>query len=243
MTFRQFACNNVIRNKRTYAAYFFSSVFSVMIFFMYAMFIYHPDIESGKVHWSAAEGMRVAEYIIYVFAFFFLFYSVSAFLKKREEIANQLNEVIGSSDAYQFTARSLPYHQSKQMANTVLFVGLFLGILFFVASGSFLYFRLYTDLETDKRQYRAITKIGLTEKELTRIVSTQIALLFFVPIAVAIVHSSIAFVSLHSMLTLLHVSSIVKPTATVLTSFLLVQIVYFLLIRARYLYHLKQAVR
>ena len=76
MTFRQFACNNVLRNKRTYAAFFLSSVFSVMIFFVYAMFIFHPEIADEEIHSSVATGMMVAEYIIFLFAFFFLFYCV-----------------------------------------------------------------------------------------------------------------------------------------------------------------------
>ncbi|TGU57675.1 hypothetical protein EN829_068805, partial [Mesorhizobium sp. M00.F.Ca.ET.186.01.1.1] len=61
MTFRQFACNNVLRNKRTYAAFFMSSVFSVMIFFVYAMFIFHPGIVGEEIHESVATGMIVAE--------------------------------------------------------------------------------------------------------------------------------------------------------------------------------------
>lgn len=79
MSFRQFAFNNVKRNTRAYLAYFGSSSFMVMIFFMYAMFIYHPGIEQMPVGKLA----RAAEYVIFVFAFFFIFYSISMFLKAR----------------------------------------------------------------------------------------------------------------------------------------------------------------
>ncbi|MGD8190783.1 FtsX-like permease family protein [Brevibacillus ginsengisoli] len=144
---------------------------------------------------------------------------------------------------YQFFARVENYLPQKQLANTMLFVGFFVGVLFFVAAGSFLYFRLYMDLDSDKRQYSAITRIGLTEKELKRIVTTQVALLFFIPIIIAVIHSSVAFVSLQNMLKLIGVSSVVKPTAAVLACFLVVQVVYFWLIRNRYLHHLKQVIR
>ncbi|WP_429782110.1 hypothetical protein, partial [Bacillus tropicus] len=43
MTFRQFAFNNIFRNKRTYAGHFLSSAFSIMIFFTYALLLFHPD--------------------------------------------------------------------------------------------------------------------------------------------------------------------------------------------------------
>lgn len=158
-----------------------------------------------------------------------------------EALRNELGWT--DENTYQLSTRIEHYLPEKQTANTMLFVGFFVGILFFVAAGSFLYFRLYTDLDSDKRQYSAITRIGLTEKELAKIATTQVGLLFFIPIVVAVVHSCVAFVSLQSMLELIGVTSVVKPTAIVLTGFLLVQIVYFYLIRNRYLHHLKQVIR
>lgn len=46
----------------------------------------------------------------------------------------------------------------------VLFVGLFIGIVFFVSAGSFLYFRLYSDMNTDVEKFKMIYKLGLTKK-------------------------------------------------------------------------------
>lgn len=162
--------------------------------------------------------------------------------KDTQEISLKLQEQIDHySDQYYFSARAPVYYSLKQMANTALFIGLFVGVLFFVAAASFLYFRLYTDLENDKRQYGAIAKIGLSDQELTRIVTIQIALLFFVPIVVAIIHSMVAFVSLQSLLKIMLVASVVKPTAIVLISFVVVQAIYFWIIRNRYLFHLKRS--
>jgi putative ABC transport system permease protein len=164
--------------------------------------------------------------------------------KETKEIGEKLEQELGDgrTKSYSLSARAPQYYILKQMANTGLFIGLFVGVLFFVAAASFLYFRLYTDLENDKRQYGAITKIGLSEQELSKIVTTQIALLFFAPILVAIVHSAVAFVSLQSMLKLMLIASVFKPTVIVLASFVLVQFVYFWIIRNRYLFHLKKAV-
>jgi putative ABC transport system permease protein len=75
----------VLRNKRTYAAYFLSSAFSVMVFFVYAVFAFHPDLANGKINHSISTGMHFAEGLIYVFSFFFVLYSMSAFLKTRKK--------------------------------------------------------------------------------------------------------------------------------------------------------------
>ncbi|GBF77730.1 ABC transporter permease [Paenibacillus sp. 598K] len=83
MSFRQFAYNNVRRNLRAYIAYLLSSAFMVMLFFSYAVFVFHPAIRDAEMGARTAAGMTAASAIVYVFAFFFVLYSISAFLKSR----------------------------------------------------------------------------------------------------------------------------------------------------------------
>jgi putative ABC transport system permease protein len=83
MNFPQYAFNNVRRNRRAYLAYLLSSAFMVMIFFTYSVFIYHPQIENTPMGTMTQIGMTIATYIVYVFAFFFVLYSISMFLKSR----------------------------------------------------------------------------------------------------------------------------------------------------------------
>lgn len=91
MNFRQFAINNVVRNKRIYLAHFLSSTFSVMIFFTYALLLFHPDLKDGlkgssnTVTMLANQGFLIAEIIIFIFSFLFLLYSVGSFLKTRKK--------------------------------------------------------------------------------------------------------------------------------------------------------------
>lgn len=91
MNFRQFACNNVMRSKRTYAAHFLSSTFSIMIFFTCALLFFHPDLQGELTLTSTTMsalgkiGMQISQSLIFIFSFFFLLYSVSAFLKTRKK--------------------------------------------------------------------------------------------------------------------------------------------------------------
>ncbi|WP_085524207.1 ABC transporter permease [Tuberibacillus sp. Marseille-P3662] len=161
--------------------------------------------------------------------------------KTTEGIASELdkdNSVYTGQNTYKFSVSGQKYAETVQIYSVMLFIGILVGAVFFIAAGSFLYFRLLMDLESDKQQYRALSRIGLTEKELNRIVTTQIALLFFVPIVVAVIHSVFAFNALQSLFNL----SVTWPTIWVLGAFILVQVVYFLFIRLLYLSQLKQAI-
>jgi hypothetical protein len=58
--------NNVRRNARAYLAYFLSSSFAVMIFFTYAIFIFHPDLENSALGEMVKLGMQAADYVIFL---------------------------------------------------------------------------------------------------------------------------------------------------------------------------------
>ena len=79
----KFAYHNVIRNSRIYAAFFLASSFSVMVFFVYTMLMFHPKVEDQFLRDIAFGGMLIAEIILIIFTLFFLFYSMSAFIQAR----------------------------------------------------------------------------------------------------------------------------------------------------------------
>nr|MBA2393206.1 ABC transporter permease [Ktedonobacteraceae bacterium] len=85
MTFFQFASNNVRRNGHAYAAYFMSSAFSILVFFLYAILTNHPDLQKGYVDQRVIAGMQVAEYMILAFSFFSILYSMGSFLRGRNK--------------------------------------------------------------------------------------------------------------------------------------------------------------
>lgn len=120
----------------------------------------------------------------------------------------------------------------------ILFIGLFIGIVFFVSAGSFLYFRLFTDLDEEKRKFQAIAKIGLTQSELERIVNRQIAILFFSPIVVALVHGTVALTALSRLFNY----NLTVESSLVLGSFALIQVIYFLIVRFFYVKQVKRMV-
>lgn len=152
-------------------------------------------------------------------------------------VSKQLNEKLqGNGEHFSFFSRAYDLNDINQGFGQILLTGLFIGAVFFVAAGSFLYFRLYADLDHDRAQFRSITKLGLTEGELSKIVSTQIGLLFFVPIIVALIHGAVALNSLQNTFN----ANLVKESALVLGSFTIIQILYFLFIRANYVKKLKE---
>lgn len=110
------------------------------------------------------------------------------------------------------------------------------GIVFFIFTLSFLYFRLFTDLERDQEQYQMLSKLVLRQKELKQIVTRQMIILFFLPIVVAMVHSSFAYLTFHQLgQTVSKEMYVLQSSIVVLIIFICIQIIYFLIIRHHYL--------
>lgn len=148
-----------------------------------------------------------------------------------EELYPQLND-------YQFKPTEYKVYVMEKQYASLMFVGLFIGIVFFVSAGSFLYFRLYMDLEEDKQKFKSIAKMGLTGKELRKILSRQTMILFFAPIIVAILHGAVALTALSHLFDF----NLVKESATVLSVFFVIQVLYFYIVRFFYTKQVKAEV-
>ncbi|MFE6139207.1 FtsX-like permease family protein [Bacillus sp. NPDC057893] len=153
-------------------------------------------------------------------------------------VSKKLMKFIGTSqdDYYAFSSLNLNWLELKQQNGLLSISSVLVGIVFFVFTLSFLYFRLFTDLERDKEQYQMLSKLGLRQKELKQIVTRQMMILFFLPIVVAMVHSSFAFLNLHQLgQTMSRDMSVIQSSIVVLVSFICMQIIYFLIIRNHYI--------
>ncbi len=142
-------------------------------------------------------------------------------------------------NSFAFTSRAFYYYLEYQLPNVSLFIGLFTALIFLIASCSFLYFRLYTILNENREHYRAIAKIGLTETELRGSVTIQIAVLFFAPFLMAVLNTVCAMGALKNNTSA--GTQVLLPTVETIGFFLVIQVIYFSIVRVQYVHHVKQA--
>lgn len=120
----------------------------------------------------------------------------------------------------------------------ILFIGLFIGIVFFVSAGSFLYFRLYSDSEMDTKKFKMVYRIGLTKREMKKMIYEQVGILFFTPIIVSTIHGAVALTAMYHMFG----RGIQMDAIYVLGAFIGIQIIYYLVARTFYFKKVYKAV-
>ncbi|MGG3801421.1 ABC transporter permease [Metabacillus fastidiosus] len=157
----------------------------------------------------------------------------------KQHVLDASEKIAGTIPVYKFTSAEYQTYQINKTFGPIMFVGLFIGIVFFVSAGSFLYFRLYMDLDEDKQKFKSIAKMGLTEKELKKVLNRQTAILFFAPITVALIHGAVALTALSH----LFYYDLFKESVIVLSVFLAIQVIYFFIVRFFYTKQIKTAVQ
>lgn len=128
------------------------------------------------------------------------------------------------------------YQNQIHLFRILFFIMFLIGLVSFVASGSFVYFQLLSKRKEEADRYKILQKIGLTDQEWTKTISWQLAILFFLPITIAAIHSIFALVVLQKYF----IASIVSEWMIVIAIFLIVQLLYFLLIRKRYMWKIQK---
>lgn len=123
------------------------------------------------------------------------------------------------------------YQKDRVTYRLIYLIGAFVSLIFFLASGSFIYFRLYNDRLEDARKFRSLRKLGLSDQEARGVITTQLGLLFLIPFAGALVHAIFALVMLQSFLS----TSIFTFSLVVLAIYAALQALFFLPVRSRYL--------
>lgn len=95
-------------------------------------------------------------------------------------------------------------------------------------------------MDVDVEKFKMIYKMGLTKKELKKMIYQQVGLLFFTPIIISVVHGAIALTAMYHMFNM----GMQLAGWQVLGVFIVIQLVYYLVARVLYfnkVYRLVQA--
>ncbi|QDD86871.1 FtsX-like permease family protein [Bacillus cereus] len=133
--------------------------------------------------------------------------------------------IVTASGAFSILAASAQQEELKEMISLTMFIGLFISLLFFIAAGSMIYFKLFTELKEDQAQIKALIRIGITDGEIRKIVFTQVGIIFFLPCVVGIIHALVAMKALDNIL----MSSSWFYSFIVIGIYLVMQTIYFLI--------------
>ena len=85
---------------------------------------------------------------------------------------------------------------------SLLFIGIFLGLLFLLGTAMIIYYKQISEGYEDQNRFEIMQKVGLSHREVKSSIRRQILMVFFLPLLMAMLHISMAFPLIRRMLLL-----------------------------------------
>lgn len=151
--------------------------------------------------------------------------------KDETVFADRANELFSQAglDEVRIESRAANYTDTVSLYGGFLFLGIFLGLLFTVATILIIYYKQISEGYDDKSRFEIMQKVGMSHAEVKRAIHSQIMTVFFLPLVVAGIHITVAFPFISKILVLLNMVNSNLYIICTIVCFLAFALLYFII--------------
>nr|WP_072537880.1 ABC transporter permease [Anaerococcus mediterraneensis] len=145
---------------------------------------------------------------------------MKVFKEKTKDVQNEFG--IGFHDDFVL--------ESYKLFGAIFFVGIFLGLIFMVATGLIIYYKQIQEGFADKEKYESLRKLGIGEEKIKKTIDKQVLVFFFLPLIVAGIHVGFAYKMISKIFVMLGcVNDSIKITSFIMgfVIFALLYLIYY----------------
>lgn len=114
---------------------------------------------------------------------------------------NITNNVYDINDAIIAQSKADSLKDAYQVLGSILFIGVFLGGLFLIATVLIIYYKQVSEGYEDRQRYVILQQVGLSKAEVKKTINSQVLVVFFLPLVVALLHITFAFHLVYELMT------------------------------------------
>ncbi|MGL4772838.1 MAG: ABC transporter permease [Clostridium sp.] len=136
--------------------------------------------------------------------------------ENKEEVINEiydLDQKINFRDrGYNVvsTTKTSVYEQNMGISAIILFVAMYIGIIFLLASAAILAIQQLSQCNESVERYNSLIKIGATKGQINKSIFVQVITFFALPLSLSIIHSIVGIIVIKDYMTLFGDFNIVK---------------------------------
>lgn len=120
---------------------------------------------------------------------------------------------------------------------SLLFLGVFVGALFLMGAVMIIYYKQVSEGFDDRKRFQIMQKVGMSRKEIRQTIQSQVVTVFFLPLAVAVVHTMVAFPLTKRIMAMLNFPDsnlFLVATAITIAAFAVVYLIVYVLTARTY---------
>ena len=125
--------------------------------------------------------------------------------KTETVIKNRVKEEVGSSYC---DGREIERESFYLLYGGLFFIGLYLGFMFLIATVLIIYYKQISEGHDDRERYQIMQKVGMSKKEVRQSIRSQVLMVFFLPLAAAVLHIAVAFKVITKLLVALNMVNV-----------------------------------
>lgn len=95
-----------------------------------------------------------------------------------------------------------------QMYGGFLFIGMFVGSLFLMATVLIIYYKQISEGYEDKARFEIMQKVGMSRAEVKKTIRSQVLMVFFIPLIMAAIHIVVSFRIIKMILSMLNLGNV-----------------------------------
>lgn len=112
------------------------------------------------------------------------------------DFENELNSVLQNSVSAEscfVKGREASRNDFVVLYGGFLFLGIFLGLVFLMATAMIIYYKQVSEGMDDRERFKIMQKVGMSKREVRSAIRSQVLTVFFLPLLMAVIHIAFAF--------------------------------------------------
>ena len=113
----------------------------------------------------------------------------------------------------------------------LLFIGLFLGAMFLMVTVLIIFYKQISEGYEDKERYAIMEKVGMSNDEVKKSITSQVRMVFFLPIILAACHLAAAFPLLRRLLVMFNLTDVKLIVVCMVATLLVFMVIYYIVFK------------
>ena len=124
-----------------------------------------------------------------------------------------------------------------ELYGSLFFMGMYLGFMFLMVTVLIIYYKQISEGYDDKDRYKIMQQVGMDKQEVKKSIRSQVLMIFFLPLIMAIIHVAAAFkviTKLLAMFSMTNITLFIECTIATIIVFAVIYCVVFMVTEREY---------
>ena len=141
------------------------------------------------------------------------------------------NNVKSDVSGFYEESRDANREQIYVLYGGLFFIGIFLGTMFLMVTVMIIFYKQISEGYDDKARYEIMEKVGMSNDEVKKSITSQVRMVFFLPIILAACHLVAAFPLLRRLLVMFNLTDVKLIVICMVATLFVFMVIYYIVFK------------